>query len=260
MVVVPAGRFTMGSPESEPDRQKSEGPQHAVTISRWFAVSRFPVTRVEFAEFVRATGYQAGNQCLVLSVPQDPDAIRKGSIVAAFQKADYQNPGYAQQDNHPVVCLSFDDARAYVEWLNQRAKGYRLMSEAEWEYVTRAGTTTTYWWGSSISPKQANYTIKGEKTVLQGTVPVDSFEPNPWGLYQVHGNVGDWVEDCWNQNYQGAPADGSARRQGGCGAHVVRGGSWAFTPDAVRAASRYSVPASLRISYIGTIRLARTLD
>ena len=145
----------------------------------------------------------------------------------------FRNPGFAQDDSHPVVCVNWDDAKAYAKWLSGKTgKDYRLLSEAEWEYACRAGTSTPFWWGSSISTEQANYDgnytfgggRKGE--YRQRTVPVKSFEPNPWGLYQVHGNVGEWCEDCWNESYNGAPSDGSAWTAGDCAFRLLRGGSW----------------------------------
>src|SRR5262249_50892071 len=147
--------------------------------------------------------------------------------------------GYAPADQgwgrgrRPVINVSWDDAKAYVTWLSGKTgRSYRLPSEAEREYVTRAGTTTPFWWGSSISLREANYNgtvaYAGGPTgeSRQGTVPVDSFEPNPWGLYQVHGNVFEWVEDCWQAGYADAPPDGSARTPAGCQDRVIRGGSW----------------------------------
>jgi formylglycine-generating enzyme required for sulfatase activity len=135
-----------------------------------------------------------------------------------------------------VVCVSWDDANAYANWLAKKTgKPYRLLSEAEWEYAARAGTTTPFWWGSSITPAQANYDgnfvyegggSKGE--YRKGTVPpAGSFDANPWGLYNVHGNAWQWTADCYHDNYNGAPTDGSVWITGNCNsAHVVRGGSW----------------------------------
>jgi formylglycine-generating enzyme required for sulfatase activity len=150
-------------------------------------------------------------------------------------KASWHAPGFFQDDSHPVVCIKLDDAKAYAGWLVQiTGKPYRLLSEAEREYVARAGTTTPFWWGSSITPAQANYDgrlvykgggSKGEWR--KSTVPVGSFEANPWGLYNVHGNVWEWCEDFWHDNYSSAPLDGSAwLRAGDDSRRVIRGGSW----------------------------------
>jgi formylglycine-generating enzyme required for sulfatase activity len=164
---------------------------------------------------------------------------------------------------------------------HKTGKTYRLLSEAEREYVTRAGTTTPFWWGSTISTSQANYKQNlpsilglpapedGSKTYGRGlkgeyrqkTVPVDSFQPNPWGLYQVHGNVLEWTEDCDGGNdvgYRGAPTDGSARTAGDCSTRAVRGGSWSFGPRMLRSAYRLAWPTTLRDDGTG-FRVARTL-
>ena len=132
-----------------------------------------------------------------------------------------------------MVCVNWNDAKAYVAWLSKTTgKTYRLLSEAEREYVARAGTTTPFWWGATISTSQANY--DGNYTYAGGskgewrkaTVAVDSFAANPWGLYNVHGNVWEWTEDCWNEKNAGNPGNGSARTNGDCGCRVLRGGSW----------------------------------
>jgi formylglycine-generating enzyme required for sulfatase activity len=205
MIVVPAGSFTMGSPANEPERGADEGPQHTVTFAREFAVGKFALTFAEWDACVADGGCNGHN-------PSD-QGWGRGRL--------------------PVINLSWDDTKAYVAWLSKKTgKTYRLLSEAEQEYITRAGTTTPFWWGHSISTAQANYDgshtygngLKGE---FRGrTLPVDMFEPNRWGLYQVHGNVWDWTEDCYHPSYQGAPADGSAWTSNDCSHHVVRGGSW----------------------------------
>jgi formylglycine-generating enzyme required for sulfatase activity len=168
----------------------------------------------------------------------------------------------------PVIDVSWNDAKAYVSWLSRKTgKAYRLLSEAEREYVTRAGTTTPFWWGASISTARANY--NGEWTYGGGPVgefrkkplTVDSFEPNPWGLYQVHGNVADWVDDCWNASYRGAPADGSAWTTGDCtnSGRVLRGGRWVSYPQHVRSADRDFNWPTYRNFNVG-FRVARSLD
>jgi formylglycine-generating enzyme required for sulfatase activity/uncharacterized caspase-like protein len=241
MVVVPAGSFTMGSPGSEPGRVDNEGPQHVVTIRQPFAVGKFHVTRDQFAVFANETGFAAHSGC------------------------DWRSPGFTQDGSHPVVCVSWDDAKAYADWLAKKtSKAYRLLSEAEFEYAARAGTTTPFWWGSSITPDQANYDGNyvyaggGSKGVYRArTVPVDSFQPNPWGLYNVHGNAYQWTADCWHNDYNGAPADGSAWITT-CneGARIVRGGSWYSLPMVLRAALRVRLTApNLSIGF----RVARTL-
>jgi formylglycine-generating enzyme required for sulfatase activity len=206
MVVVPSGKFTMGSLATEENHPKNEEPQHEVTIAKPFAVGRFAATFKEW------------HACVA-------DGGCKG-----YRPAD---EGWGR-GWRPVINVSWDDAKTYVTWLSAKTgKTYRLLSEAEREYVTRAGTTTPYWWGSgsSISARRANYS--GVETV-----PVDFFQPNPWGLYQVHGNVYDWTEDCYHDSYTGAPTDGSAWASSDCRGRVLRGGSWLYSPWFLRAVSR----------------------
>jgi formylglycine-generating enzyme required for sulfatase activity len=259
MIVVPVGRFVMGSLSSEPDRSDAEGPHHEVAIGKPFAVGRFAVARGEYETFVREANHAIGDKCWTYE--GDKWEERTGR--------SYRNPGFTQDDRHPVVCVNWDDARAFAGWLSDKTgKTYRLFSEAEREYVTRAGTTTPFWWGSSITPKQANY--NGNYTYEGGgsrgeyrkhTMPVDSFEPNPWSLYQVHGNVWEWTEDCWHENYQQAPADGSAWTTAcsDSSRRVVRGGSWIDRPQGLRSAIRVKRVAGYR-DYVHGFRLARTLN
>jgi len=178
----------------------------------------------------------------------------------------WRDPGFTQSDRHPVVCVTWHDANAYVAWLAKRTgKAYRLLSESEREYVARAGTTTPFWWGGEISTDQANY--NGEFAVYgngakgawrRTTVPVDTFAPNPWGLFNVHGNVWDWTQDCWNGTHAGNPGDGRARLRGDCSLRATRGGSWNNAPQTVRSARRNMEPAGMRGTGIG-FRVARAL-
>jgi formylglycine-generating enzyme required for sulfatase activity len=255
MVVIPAGSFTMGSPAKEEGRYDDEGPQHVVRIARPFAVGKFSVTVDEFKAFVTATGYDAGSSCYSWT----------GTEWKTTDGRSWRDPGFRQTGSHPAACLNWNDAQAYVAWLKKKTgKNYRLLSEAEWEYAARGGTTTPFWWGSSISTAQANY--DGNYTYTGGkkgeyrakTVPVDSFAPNSFGLYNVHGNVWQWVEDCYPAKYDGAPADGSAWTTGDCNRRVIRGGSWDVEPGVLRAANRSGVDPDVRGSFTG-FRLARTL-
>ncbi len=268
MVVVPAGEFLMGSPTDEPQRESwkkgTETPQHKVTITQPFAIGRHAVTRGQFAAFVNDTGYKIEKGAYVLK--------SSGILFWKKEAGDFdpskwwRDPGFAQDDQHPVVCVNWEDAQAYVKWLAEKtAKGYRLPSEAEWEYACRAGTMTPFWWGKSITPSQANYDgnyvyegggNKGE--YRKKTLPVKSFPPNPWGLYQVHGNVWEWCEDTWHDNYTGAPADGSVWATGDSGLRVVRGGSWYDYPRYLRAAIRVRNTPVVRYDIVG-FRLSRTL-
>jgi formylglycine-generating enzyme required for sulfatase activity len=203
MVVVPSGSFTMGSPDNERDRYSDEV-QIPVAIRNPFAVGRYAVS---FAEW---------------------DACADDGGCTGERPKD----GGWGRGIRPVINISYDDAKSYADWLSRKTgKTYRLLSESEREYVTRAGTTTPYWWGSSISSAQANY--RSDKTLA-----VNSFKPNPWGLYDVHGNVAEWTEDCWGDSNSGNPGDGSARTRGDCSRRVVRGGSWISGAEQLRSAAR----------------------
>ena len=227
MVVVPAGTFRMGSPASEEGRFDSEGPQLRVTVKS-FALG---VTEVTFDEW---------NACV------------RGGGCGGYRPGD---EGWGR-GARPVINVNWDDARAYVSWLSRETgESYRLPSEAEWEYAARGGTTTPFYTGTTISTGQANYSIdRGQ------TTPVRTFAPNPFGLYDVHGNVWEWVEDCWHGSYRGAPSDGRAWTVGGdCGRRVLRGGSWLYAPRYLRSAARSGGSTGLRRSLAG-FRVARTLD
>ena len=257
LVVVPAGSFMMGSPPDEPERAAEEGPQHKVTFARPFAIGKFPVTLDQYKTFVLETRRAMNGGCVVWA---------RNEFRLNLDRS-YLSPGFEQDGSHPVVCVSWDDAQAYVKWLSGKTgKGYRLPSEAEREYVTRAGTITPFWWGKTISPDQANYNgtyvyagggAKGKWR--QKTVPVKSFKPNRWGLYQVHGNIWDWTEDCWSPSYEGAPTDGSARTTGDCSRRVFRGGSWFFNAKMLRAAARLASAPGHR-PFARGFRVARTLS
>ena len=233
MVIVLAGSFTMGSPADEVGRSNREGPQRQVTISQSFAVGKYEVTRGQFEAFVDATEYDAGSF--------------------------WRNPSFEQTDAHPVVYVSWNDAKAYVNWLSaSTGQNYRLLSEAEWEYVARAGTTTIYHFGNTISQAQANYNWHN-----RGTVAVGSYPANAFGLHDVHGNAWEWVEDCWHNDYTGAPTDGSAWVSD-CDDddedfRVLRGGSWRDPREDLRSAYRYRYGARNRFDADG-FRIARTIN
>ena len=245
LVVVPSGSFMMGSPSGEASRRGDEGPVHRVTFERPFAVGVYEVT---FGEW---------------------DACVSGEGCGRYRPSDR---GWGR-GRRPVINVNWKDAQAYVRWLSRKTgEEYRLLSESEWEYVARAGTTTPFHTGATISTGQANY--DGNYTYGSGrkgryrerTVLVGSFEPNEFGLYDVHGNVWEWVEDCWNGSYAGAPSDGSAWESGDCDLRVVRGGSWFNGPRNLRSADRAGFlrsayrksSAGLRLHYAG-FRVARTL-
>lgn len=236
MLVLPADSFLMGSPEVEPLRSSDEGPQRQVRIAA-FAIGRTEVTFDQYDRFAKATGRE---------LPADS--------------------GWGR-GRRPVINVSWKDASAYAAWLSeQTGKQYRLPSEAEWEYAARAGTHTPFSTGDCIHTDQANYDGNydyadcGAKTGLfrQKTVPAGSLPANPWGLHEVHGNVWEWVQDCWRKSYDGAPNDGSAWEAGDCSLRVVRGGGWGNRPENLRSAIRYGDYTDGAFYYLG-FRLARTL-
>ena len=232
MVVLPTGRFRMGSPSDEADRNSNEGPVRTVTISQRIAMGRYEVTFADYDRFVSATG-----------------------------RARPGDEGWGR-GRRPVINVSQEDAKAYATWLSaQTGKTYRLPSESEWEYAARAGTETAYSWGNEIGVNRANYDGSGSKWSNRKTSPVGSFEPNAFGLYDMHGNVWEWVEDCYHDNYKGAPTDGSAWTTNCSGSHraVVRGGSWGNSPRGLRSAIRGWLAPSYRHSGFG-FRLVQDLN
>ena len=265
LVVVPAGRFRMG--DLAGDGRDSTRPVHDVTIDYPFAVGRYEVTRGEFARFVEATAHDTGNTCMTFSL-----RVRDG--IQLSSNTGWRKLGYTQTDRHPVVCISWNDAQAYVNWLSRKTgKPYRLLSEAEWEYVARAGSTTKYWWGNEAHRDRMNYGVcvlcsfqdrreafGSDSDGWEYTSPVGSFKPNAFGLFDMLGNVNEWVEDCGNEDYNGALADGSAWTSGECEKRVVRGGNWFFSPRQIRSAIRFwGDDAGFRGNALG-FRIARTLD
>jgi formylglycine-generating enzyme required for sulfatase activity len=215
----------------------NEGPQTPVTFASAFAVGKFAVTSDEWDACVAGGGCSRG--------------------------ADDGRP----RGRNPVVNVSWNDAQAYVVWLTKTTgKPYRLLSEAEREYVTRANTTTPFWWGASISTKEANYDGtatpygRGETGIFrQAAQPVDQYAANPFGLYQVHGNVSEWVTDCWRNAYPGTATNGAAWTTGDCSRRVVRGGSWFDAPQRLRSAARSGFYPEYRSKMIG-LRIARPLQ
>jgi formylglycine-generating enzyme required for sulfatase activity len=259
MVVVPAGQFVMGSPPQEllrgPD--DSEDPLHLVTFTAPFAIGRFAVTLGEFDAFVTATGHAVPDWLFIARDEVEEWIEHPGH--------SFRNPGFEQSARHPVVGVTFADAVAYAAWLTRiTGRRYHLPSEAQWEYAARGGTTTPFWWGATISTDQANYNgchIYGDGMRglnRRGTVPVDSFAANPFGLFQMHGNVWEWCADCWHPSHAGAPVDGSPRTDGDPEVGVLRGGSWLNGPWVLRAAKRMGDPRAFRHNSFG-FRVARAL-
>ena len=227
MVVVPAGTFLMGSRTSEEGRDGDEGPVHRVSLGEPFAVGVYEATFAEWDSCV------AGGGC---------DGYRP----------DDRGLGRGRRP----VSVSRDDAKRYVEWLSRKTgETYRLLSEAEWEYVARAGSQTAYYTGATISKSQANYDGKGR-------VPVGRFSPNAFGLYDIHGNVSEWVEDCYHWSYEGAPTDGSGWVSGQCflGQGLLRGGSWDSSPRRLRSADRNRQFPGYRDDNAFGFRIAREIE
>ena len=232
MVAVPAGSFLMGSPASEAGRDSDEGPQRRVTVAS-FELGTTEVTQGQWKAVM-------------------------GSNPSAFKTCG---------DDCPVESVSWDDAQAFIRKLNeQTGRRYRLPSEAEWEYAARAGSTTAYPWGATASHEHANYGkdeccggLASGKDRWVNTAPVGQFSPNAFGLHDMHGNVWEWVQDVWHDNYSGAPTDGSVWSAGGDGARrVLRGGSWISIPRFLRSAIRLRDAPVIRYYYTG-FRIARTL-
>ena len=233
MVLVPAGTYLMGSPEDEVDRDPNESPIHSVTFANPFAIGKTEVTNDQFAVFVEATGHKASENCMIWD----------GSELLEVKGHNWRNPSFDSTSNHPVVCVSWHDAMAYVRWLSEKTgQSYRLPSESEWEYVARAG-------------KQGDYPVVGapDKACLFGNVadisaqrevahwrPADcddgvgfrtaevmSYQPNEFGLFDTLGNVWEWVADCYYETYDGAPPNGEAWGPiGSCDTYLNRGGSF----------------------------------
>ena len=266
MVRVPAGRFTMGEDGGEPERY--EGPVRDIAVRRAFLLARHEVTNAQYREFIAATGHRSSRGCHVRT-PEGGDALDP--------QADWADPRYGRPiaDAEPVVCVSWNDAQAYVAWLARRTgKRYRLPSEAEWEYAARAGTTGRYTWGDhperaceganvfDAAALRGRPQFKGGVAPCDdghaGVAPVGSHAANAFGLHDMIGNVWEWVEDCLHTNFQGAPADGSAWTDNNCDRHVIRGGSWHYVPEGLRSASRLRGTATFRFNDLG-FRVARTL-
>jgi formylglycine-generating enzyme required for sulfatase activity len=270
MVMIPAGRFVMGAAVGEEESEKlpenlrnRSQPQHGVDVAS-FSAGKFEITRGQYRAFADATGRSSTDGCFVWT----------GAKFEKDQSKDWRNPGYTQDDPHPVACVSWDDAKAYTVWLSQKAgQEYRLLSEAEWEYAARAGTTGRRSWGDDgdQSCGYANGADQATKAQVPGwkfliancndryayTAPVGSYRANAFGLYDMLGNVWEWTEDCWNENYTNAPTDGSVWTTGNCSRRVVRGGSWYLNPQYLHSAGRGRNPAALRLNG-GGFRVART--
>jgi formylglycine-generating enzyme required for sulfatase activity len=268
LVVIPSGSFQMGSPASEAGREDVEGPVHTVHIGS-FAAGKYPVTKAQWRQFVKATGHPRNDRCNW----EDPGFPHK-----------WEDPGFTQGDDHPVVCVTFQDATDYAAWLSKKTgHRYRLLSESEYEYVNRAGTSTAYWWGATSAGEcehvnaldaSSDSPYREPGICNDGypfTSPVGHFPANAFGLYDTTGNAESWVQDCfhafyfsWIYFWTWAPTDGSAWEDRDCVGHVVRGSSWGSESKNLRSAARHwlsgrsSGPLHYTQYTLG-LRVARTL-
>lgn len=247
MVVIPAGKFKIGSTPEERAREgvpaafgDHEGPVRDITIAKPFAIATTETTRGQWAQFVKETQRPIPTECATYNPNEDAWGGIKGNV------ANWQKPGFDQTDDHPAVCVGYQDATDYAAWLSKKTgQHYRLASEAEWEYAARAGTATARPWGDSVTPICTKAHIMTSATFAaiknadswtdelicssdkSWTMPVASFDPNPWGVYDMLGNVWEWVADCAAHDHSTLPADGSPQNQGGdCNKRLTKGGAF----------------------------------
>jgi formylglycine-generating enzyme required for sulfatase activity len=279
MVSVPAGKFMMGASLAEEERQgmpvAQRGrslPVHEVTIAQPFAMGEYPVTVAEFRAFVQETGYPIENSC-TMQHRQDGHWVYERN-----RGYSWRDPGFPQKDDYPVVCVSWDDAQAYADWLSKKTgHHYTLPSEAQYEYALRAGTQTSFFWGDNRDATACLYSNQPDldQAAALGNVPtgpayrfqchdgygwtspVNAYKPNPFGLHDMQGNIWEWVEDCANNNHEGAPADGSARLTGDCDGRMSKGGSYGNAAFSAYAGIRVFRDADYRGHSWG-FRVART--
>ncbi|QGN55857.1 SUMF1/EgtB/PvdO family nonheme iron enzyme [Novosphingobium sp. Gsoil 351] len=271
MIRVPAGHFVAGSEPAETDavhypaeNARREQPARAVAIERGFAIGRTEVTRGQFARFAAETGWKPDGPCSFL-----PDGI--GGRWTADAAHDWRHPGFAQTDDHPVVCVNLADATAYAAWLSRRTgRSFRLPSNTEWEYAARAGIRAAAPWEASAANPCAFGNLSDRSRAFAhnrgaidpalyfacdagfvGTAPVASFQPNAWGLHDVLGNVWEWTLDCLNADQSGAPQTSAPRTTGDCRSHIDRGSSWVNSPKYVRFAAQHPDLVEARTSVLG---------
>jgi sulfatase modifying factor 1 len=246
VVVVPTGKATIGASLEEEKRhgmslvnRGKSIPLHKVSFAKPFGMGKYPVTIAQFRQFVNETGYRTSDSCFV-------QYYNDGHYIYEQARGySWRAPSFPQEDNHPVVCVSAEDAEAYAAWLSEKTgHDYSLPNEAQYEYALRAGTTTSFFWGEDRTKaceyaNQPDLDQAREMNAPSGpeyrfqcsdgyafTSPVGSFKPNAWGLYDMQGNIWEWTEDCWNNSYEGAPTDGSTWTTGDCDARPSRGGSY----------------------------------
>jgi len=273
LVIIPTGHFNMGSPKEEKGHRANEEPQRRIVFSTGFALGQNEISVGEFREFIKASGYPTEAEKKGSSSVYDENSGRMNEQRGITWQHDYR--GMRAEDKLPVIHISWRDANAYIDWLRARTgKPYRLPSEAEFEYVLRAGTTTRYWWGDA-NPSQVIANVTGDKDRSPsrrswsnafpnyndghwGPAPVRSYPANLFGIYDLDGNVSEWVEDCWHDSYLRAPPNNRAWTNPGCTTHVVRGGSWGSASEQLRSAFRLAASNDTRNSRIG-FRVARDL-
>jgi formylglycine-generating enzyme required for sulfatase activity/DNA-binding winged helix-turn-helix (wHTH) protein len=267
MVVLPEGFFLMGGAPTDQRRWNVELPQHLVRVSKQFAIGKFEVTFDEFAAFVDATGHQPAARCNVFVLDHDR---------WVGKDTTFRDPHYQQGGSHPATCVNWRDALGYTAWLSQKTgKPYRLPSEAEWEYAARAGTTTPFSFGDYAHKRVCDYAKFADASTRfawkdplcssdfgHGAAPVGRHLPNPWGLHDMHGNVWEWVEDCWHNSYNGAPGDASPWLEddkGDCTHRITRGGSWRNAVHDLRVTGRLKYPIE-HAAQVRGFRVALALD
>lgn len=267
LVVIPPGSVTVGLPESEAEQNNGQGPQNSLSIPAAIGLGKYEVTRAQFARFVRESGHAATGGCFVWNGGKyEQDASR-----------DWRNPGFAQTENDPVVCVNWNDAKAYTGWLTKKTgKRYRLPTEVEWEYAARAGDRTARPWGDGDNAggacRYANVADATAKRVVPGTAswtfhecndnraytaPAGRYRPNAFGLHDMLGNAWEWTEDCLKEEFAGTAPDDGDRPNRECARRVLRGGAWVDSPAFVRYDFRFFIASDDRDFYAG-FRVART--
>jgi formylglycine-generating enzyme required for sulfatase activity len=268
MVIVPAGSVSIGSSSDAFDRKSNERPRQRATVAAPFALAEAEITRAQFAEFLRNSKYSPGrNDSLGKLAPEGCNYWNGSySFVSAH---DWRNPGFAQRDDEPVLCVSFDDAAAYATWLTVRTgRKYRIPSSVEFEYAARAASDAAWYWGNN-SEEACKYANIGDRTLksrwpqrqefncddgFENTAPVKRFAPNAFGLYDMVGNAWEWTADCWHDDLASAPLDGRAwlaEGGGDCAFRTPMGGAWISGPGWSRIAVRSKDPIGYRSFMLG---------
>ncbi|MEL7302238.1 MAG: SUMF1/EgtB/PvdO family nonheme iron enzyme, partial [Pseudomonadota bacterium] len=242
VIVMDRGKVYLGSPQTEAGRNVGESPQRNITIPYSIGFGKYEVLLGEFRKFVKETDYKSEAVC---TNGRNDDV-----------KRTWENPGFPQTHRHPVVCVSFNDALAYIDWLSKTTgRKFRLPSQAEWEFVARAGSLTPYATGRTITTEQANF-----NKVHEGTRPVGRYEPNEWKVYDTHGNAWEWVADCWTPDLSRLSETAEPMGLGGdCDRHIIKGGGWESDVLKVRSAQRTALPNNAATPSLG-FRVVRDMS